>query len=178
MESHSIVNTIQPGGDTAKMNDLNKTDEYWMIQALEQARFAQSCGEIPVGAVIVAGDKLLGVGYNRAITAVDPSAHAEIEALRAAAHSSGNYRLPGTTLYVTIEPCTMCVGAMIHARIDRLVYGASEPRAGAVESNLSLLGRTCYNHSIAVKSGVLADQCGGLIRDFFRKKRNAAVEDT
>ena len=124
-----------------------------MRRALEEAQRARASGEVPVGAVVVArDDKLIGVGHNAPISECDPTSHAEIAALRAACRAVGNYRLPGATLYVTIEPCTMCVGAMIHARIERLVFGAAEPKAGAS----ALLGSTTFNCRIAVTSGVLA----------------------
>ena len=124
-----------------------------------------------MGAVLVRGEHLIARGYNHPIAGHDPSAHAEIHALRLAAAELGNYRLPGTTLYVTIEPCTMCVGAIIHARIGTLVFGAREPRAGAVVSRLQLLDQGHYNHRVQWREGVLADTCSALIGDFFRRKR-------
>lgn len=146
-------------------------DEHWMALALDQGRRAAGLGEVPVGAVLVREGKLIAEGYNHPIAGQDPSAHAEIQALRAAARALGNYRLPGTTLYVTIEPCTMCVGAIIHARVDTLVFGAREPRAGAVVSRLRLLDESHYNHRVQWREGVLADACGALISEFFRRKR-------
>jgi tRNA(adenine34) deaminase len=146
--------------------------ETWMKQALVLAQQAQAQGEVPVGAVIVRDDVILGEGFNQPITTHDPSAHAEIVALRAATINSCNYRLPGTTLYVTIEPCTMCVGAMIHARIDKVVFGAREPKAGALVSNLQLHEATIYNHRLKVEEGVLAEECSALMSDFFQGRRN------
>ncbi|MEX2132203.1 MAG: tRNA adenosine(34) deaminase TadA [Pseudohongiellaceae bacterium] len=147
--------------------------EYWMRQALDLARQAGETGEVPVGAVLVADDRIIGSAYNRPIAEHDPSAHAEILALRSAAKNLNNYRLPGTVLYVTIEPCTMCVGAMLHARIDTLVFGATEPRAGAVVSRQQLLLQDHFNHRIKVISGILARECGALLQEFFRQRRNS-----
>lgn len=155
------------------MAPSENTDEYWMRLALEQAQLAQAAGEVPVGAVIVRDGDLLGSGYNQPISGKDPSAHAEITALRSASQNEDNYRLPGTTLYVTIEPCTMCVGAMIHARVERLVFGAREPRAGAVVSQLNLLAAGHYNHEIEYIEGVMAEPCAELLRTFFKGKRLA-----
>lgn len=143
-----------------------------MRRALDLARRAEAEGEVPVGALIVAGGQVIGEGWNRPIVANDPTAHAEVVALRAAASALENYRLPGTTLYVTLEPCTMCAGAIIHARIDRVVFGATDPRAGAAGSVFDLLpsdGR--FNHSTACEGGVLAEECGELLRAFFRARR-------
>jgi tRNA(adenine34) deaminase len=153
-----------------KMTDT-QDDIYWMQQALELARLAQARGEVPVGAIVVRDNKLLGSGYNQPISACDPTAHAEIVALRAAALHAANYRLPGATLYVTIEPCTMCVGALIHARVARVVFGASEPRAGAVCSSQQLLDLEVYNHRVNWCGGVLAEDCAGVMQDFFRSRR-------
>ena len=144
-----------------------------MRLALELARKAQALDEVPVGAVLVSGGEVIGRGHNRSVSGNDPTAHAEIEALRQAARKAGNYRLPGATLYVTIEPCAMCVGAMIHARIARLVFGAREPRAGAVLSRESLADKTWLNHRIEVAEGVLAEECGALLTEFFARKRAA-----
>jgi tRNA(adenine34) deaminase len=150
---------------------IERSDEYWMQLALAQAQLAAAAGEVPVGAVLVKDNTLIASGFNQPIGSCDPSAHAEMVVLRAAAKALMNYRLPGATLYVTIEPCTMCVGAMIHARVGRLVFGAPEPRAGAVVSAARLLEGTQYNHRITVQGGVLADRCAALIRQFFRDKR-------
>jgi tRNA(adenine34) deaminase len=146
-------------------------DASWMQLALAQARLGAAAGEVPVGAVLVRDGVLLGAAFNRPIASHDPTAHAEIEALRAAGRDEHNYRLSGSTLYVTIEPCTMCVGAMIHARVARLVFGASEPRAGAVCSHFHLLDTDIFNHRIAWQGGVLAEECSALMTDFFRERR-------
>ena len=150
---------------------MGEGDRFWMRRALDEAERARAIGEVPVGAVVVDGDgKLIGAGHNAPITECDPTAHAEITALRAACRAAGNYRLPGATLYVTIEPCTMCVGAMVHARIERLVFGAAEPKAGA--SNL--LDSPAFNWRIAVTRGVLAAECGQLLAEFFQQRRKRA----
>ncbi|MEX0729168.1 MAG: tRNA adenosine(34) deaminase TadA [Aquisalimonadaceae bacterium] len=154
---------------------LTETDHRWMQRALELARRAEAEGEVPVGAVLVRGERELACGWNHPIGAVDPTAHAEIHALRQAARAAGNYRLPGTTLYVTLEPCVMCVGAMVHARVGRLVYGASEPRTGAVESRFQLLEPDLHNHSLVVTGGVLAEQSAGMLREFFRSRRGSGA---
>lgn len=142
-----------------------------MRRALELAAQGAALGEVPVGAVVVLDGEIVGEGFNRPLSSFDPTAHAEIEALRAAATRLGNYRLTGSTLYVTIEPCTMCAGALVHARVARLVYGAAEPRAGAVVSSAQVLDNPALNHHIAVSMGVLADAAATLLRDFFRARR-------
>ena len=142
-----------------------------MRQALIQARLAQDAGEVPVGAVLVRNETLLGIGANRPITLHDPSAHAEILALRAAAQGLNNYRLPDTTLYVTLEPCLMCAGAMIHARIQRLVFGAPDPKTGVAGTVWEAFALPFHNHRVAVQGGVLADECGRLLRSFFQARR-------
>jgi tRNA(adenine34) deaminase len=146
-------------------------DEYWMQEALELARQAGQLGEVPVGALVVRDGEKLGAGFNQPLSSHDPTAHAEIMALRAAAASMQNYRLPGTTLYVTIEPCTMCLGAMIHARVGRLVFGAREPRAGVVCSHFRLPDSEIYNHRMTWEEGVLAEEAAVLMQDFFRQRR-------
>ncbi len=146
-------------------------DYMFMQQALALAAKGAELGEVPVGALVVLDGEVIGEGFNQPISASDPSAHAEVKALRAAAAHQGNYRLPGATLYVTIEPCTMCFGTLIHARIARLVYGAAEPRAGVVVSQLQLAEKTFFNHKIEVEGGVLAEDAGALVRDFFKKRR-------
>ncbi|MDA0897483.1 MAG: tRNA adenosine(34) deaminase TadA [Proteobacteria bacterium] len=142
-----------------------------MQLALEQARLAESQGEVPVGAVLVIGEALVAAAYNAPISGCDPSAHAEIAVLRKAAGQLHNYRLPTSTLYVTVEPCTMCMGAIIHSRVQRVVFGAREPRAGAVVSQLKLAEQDFYNHRVEVTEGVLADECGALVSSFFRSRR-------
>ena len=149
------------------------TDDSWMRVALEQAHLAQSKGEVPVGAVVVKNHQLLAVGHNEPIGACDPSAHAEIRAMRGAASRVHNYRLIGTTLYVTLEPCVMCLGAMIHARIERLVFATRDPRAGAVASAFALSEPGLFNHDLQWDEGVLQAECSSLLTDFFRQKRHA-----
>jgi tRNA(adenine34) deaminase len=145
-----------------------------MELALQQARQAAELGEVPVGAILVdEADRLISAGHNQPISAHDPTAHAEIVVLRNAAQKMGNYRLVNTTLYVTLEPCVMCVGAMIHARVKRLVYGAVEYKTGAIESACQLLQTTRFNHSIEVTSGVLQHECTGILSDFFAARRAA-----
>ncbi len=142
-----------------------------MRLALAQAALARAAGEVPVGAAIVKDNEIIGQGWNQPLASTDPTAHAEIVALRNAANRMGNYRLNGATLFVTIEPCTMCVGAMLHARIARLVFGALEPKAGSVQSHLGLLDRDHFNHRIDYQGGVLAEQCAAVMQDFFRSRR-------
>jgi len=150
---------------------MEYSDEYWMRQALDEASKAAACGEVPVGAVVVLDNECVGRGFNAPIAGNDPTCHAEIAAIRDAATRLGNYRLPGATLYVTIEPCTMCVGAMVHARVGRVVFGAREPRAGAAVSQLQLLDCNHYNHRVEWREGVLAEECSGVMTAFFRARR-------
>ena len=142
-----------------------------MRRALELAKLAATVDEVPVGAVIVKDGVIVGEGYNQPIVNHDPTAHAEIIAIRQACAALGNYRLTGCDLYVTVEPCTMCVGAMVHARIKRIFFGALEPRAGALQSQLQLLNNGPYNHSIECQGGLLAEECSALMSNFFRDKR-------
>lgn len=146
-------------------------DEGFMREALELAREAEERGEVPVGAVLVRHGCVIGRGTTCQIESNDPSAHAEVSALRDAGHRTGNYRLVDSTLYVTLEPCMMCVGAMVHARIARLVYGCVAPKTGVVESNGNLLDWPSHNHRIEVANGVLADECSELLSAFFERKR-------
>ncbi|MED5388183.1 MAG: tRNA adenosine(34) deaminase TadA [Pseudomonadota bacterium] len=146
-------------------------DEIWMQRALALAKQAASAGEVPVGAVLVRDGRVLGEGYNQPITGHDPTAHAEVVALRAAAQEQQNYRLPGSTLYVTLEPCTMCFGALIHARVARLVYAASEPRAGVCVSQLQLPQVSFYNHKLVVEGGVMGMESAALLKAFFAARR-------
>ncbi len=146
-------------------------DQTWMRRALELACKAREEGEVPVGAVVVRDGTVIGEGWNRPIGSHDPTSHAEIGALRAAAAAVGNYRLPDTTLYVTLEPCAMCAGAMIHARVARLVYGAADPKTGAAGSVFDIAGTTRLNHRIEVVGGVLESDSAALLRDFFRERR-------
>jgi len=143
----------------------------YMQRALALAQQAADLGEVPVGAVVVRNDQVIGEGFNQPIASSDPTAHAEIVAMRNAAAYLENYRLSGCDLYVTIEPCTMCVGAMVHARIQRIIFGALEPRAGALTSQLKLMDQTYFNHSIEWQGGVLEQPCGALIKDFFKRRR-------
>ncbi len=146
-------------------------DETYMQQALLLAQCAAANAEVPVGAVVVLNNEIIGRGYNQPITLHDPSSHAEIMALRDAAKSVANYRLLDATLYVTLEPCMMCVGAMVHARIKRVVFGAYDPKTGAAESVAQLFQSTYLNHQVEVTGGVLADACGEMLRAFFKKRR-------
>jgi tRNA(adenine34) deaminase len=145
--------------------------EQFMRLALEEARKAEAMGEVPVGAVVVLGDAVISHGYNRNLSDKDPSAHAEIVALREAGRIVGNHRLIDCELYVTIEPCAMCAGALIQARIKRLIYGAADPKAGAVKSALQVLNHPALNHQMEVVPGVLAEECAGLLQEFFRRRR-------
>lgn len=147
--------------------------EHWMRRALELARQAGAAGEVPVGAVLVRDNAIIGEGYNSPIRLNDPTAHAEILALRDAAQACGNYRLSGSTLYVTIEPCTMCVGALVHARVGTLVFGAREPKAGAVVSRSDMTTTDFYNHRPKLVEGILGEECAALMRDFFRSRRQS-----
>ena len=147
------------------------TDEHWMRQALGLAARAEAEGEVPVGAVLVRDDQLLAEGWNRPIASHDPTAHAEVMCLREAGMATGNYRLAGSVLYVTLEPCLMCVGAMVHARISRLVYGADDPKGGAVRTVCRGFELPGLNHRVEVTGGVLAEHCGGMLRAFFRRRR-------
>jgi len=142
-----------------------------MQLALEQARLAEAAGEVPVGAIIVQGEEILAIGHNKPIGLHDPTAHAEIQVLRQAANKVQNYRLTGTTLYVTLEPCPMCIGAMVHSRVSRLVYGASDPRTGSAGSVFNLACNPALNHCIEVNPGVLAQECSDLLRRFFQSRR-------
>src|SRR5690554_2388017 len=159
------------GKELAASKETVPDHEYWMGQALELAKQAAAAGEVPVGALVVLDGEVIGRGWNRPISSHDPTAHAEVVALRDAAARVGNYRLVGTTLYVTIEPCTMCFGALMHARVAQLVYGAREPRAGVCGSQLDLPASTFYNHKLLVTGGVLAEASAALLRDFFARRR-------
>ena len=147
------------------------SDAEFMQRALELAREGARSGEVPVGAVLVRDGEILGQGFNAPISSKDPTAHAEIVALRDAARREGNYRLPGSVLYVTLEPCTMCVGAIVHARVERIVFAAREPRAGVVCSQGSDLDRDFYNHKVRWEEGLLARESAELLQEFFRDRR-------
>ena len=148
-------------------------DAVYMQQAISQARNAWALGEVPVGALIVKDGQIIATGFNQPIGNHDPTAHAEIMALRAAATILGNYRLPGCEMYVTLEPCAMCAGAMMHARLARVVYGASDPKTGACGSVLNLFEQEKLNHHTELTAGVLAEECGTLLKEFFAERRQA-----
>ncbi|WP_366070376.1 tRNA adenosine(34) deaminase TadA [Halomonas sp. CnH100-B] len=149
-----------------------RSDEFYMHRAMDQAHLAFAAGEVPVGAVVVdAQGEIIGAGHNAPLASCDPSGHAEVRALREAGQRLGNYRLEACTLFVTLEPCMMCAGTMVHARIARLVYGAPEPRTGMVESKANLLAQPWFNHQIAVTGGVLATPAKRLLKQFFAEKR-------
>lgn len=153
------------------MPEANDADSAWMRAALELARKAEAEGEVPVGTVVVKDGVIIGRGWNHPISAKDPTAHAEIIAMREAAQALDNYRLLDTTLYVTLEPCAMCAGAMVHARIRRLVFGAPDPRAGAAGSVFDIVHSPALNHRLDVAGGVLAGECGELLKRFFELRR-------
>jgi tRNA(adenine34) deaminase len=157
--------------------DYQANDEYWMRQALMYADRTAALGEVPVGAVLVCENRLLAGSGNIPISSNDPTAHAEILVLRAAAKKAGNYRLPGTTLYVTLEPCVMCMGAIIHARIQRLVFGAHDPKTGAAASVYQIGSDRLLNHSLQITGGVLADNSANMLKDFFAARRNVKSTD-
>jgi len=150
---------------------MSENDLHWMRHAIELARQGQESGEVPVGAVIVKDDQVVGEGWNQPIGQHDPSAHAEMVALRQAGKTLNNYRLLDTTLYVTLEPCVMCAGAIIHARVGRVVYGANDPKAGAAGSVVDIFANPRINHHVAVEGGLLATECGDLLTQFFKAKR-------
>lgn len=155
----------------AESSDRTGVDRQWMARALELAARAEAEGEVPVGALVVLDGKVIGEGWNRSISQHDASAHAEIMALRDAGKRKANYRLPASTLYVTLEPCAMCVGAMIHARVERLVFAASDPKTGALGGAFSLPDLHAHNHVLQVQGGVLSEQAAEMLRSFFRKRR-------
>ena len=156
-----------------RMAHDEQSDEQFMSVALEQARIAESHGEVPVGAVVIHKGEIISRAHNRNLLDTDPSGHAEMVAMREAALVVKNHRLGGCELFVTMEPCAMRAGANVHARISRLVYGASDPKAGAVTSVLQVVNHPKLNHQTEVKAGVLAEECGGIVQEFFRKKRAA-----
>jgi tRNA(adenine34) deaminase len=150
----------------------DRTDDEFMAAALELAREARERGEVPVGAVLVMDGEILGRGFNQPVSRNDPTAHAEIVALREAGREAGNYRLPGSTMYVTIEPCQMCVGAMVHARVARVVYGTPEPKAGAIESAMRAHEHPSLNHRLEVTGRVMEEECREVIQAFFKERRS------
>lgn len=151
-------------------------DHKFMSRALQLARMAEAVGEVPVGAVIVKDDQIIAEGWNRPIATHDPSAHAEMIAMRAAAQALQNYRLLDTTLYVTLEPCAMCAGAMVHARVKRLVYAATDPRAGAAGTIFNIAQHEALNHRLEITAGVMAEECGAVLRGFFQVRRGKVAE--
>ena len=153
------------------IEEFSQQDEAWMKEALLLAEQAGKEDEVPVGAVVVKDGEVIGRGWNRNIGLHDPSAHAEIMALREAGSLLGNYRLTGCSLYATLEPCSMCAGAMIHARLERVVFGANDPKTGAAGGKFDLLGHTAHNHAPIIEGGCLGDQCSVLLKDFFRHRR-------
>jgi len=162
-----------PHARTCLPTEQAAIDERWMRLALEQASQSAANGEVPVGAVLTSGNEVLAAAGNSPIRLSDPTAHAEILVLRAASSSTGNYRLTGTTLYVTLEPCIMCMGAIIHARVDRLVFGAFDPKTGAAASRYRIGSDGLLNHQIDITSGVLAEESATLLREFFRIRRGS-----
>ena len=146
-------------------------DENWMALAIEQAKLAKKIDEVPVGAVLVQDENLIASAHNQPISTNDPTAHAEIQLLRSAGEKLNNYRLPNTTLYVTLEPCTMCLGAMIHARVSRIVFGAYDQKTGVCGSCQDLSTSECFNHTISIEGGVLANNCKQLLQQFFKNRR-------
>jgi tRNA(adenine34) deaminase len=156
---------------TGSQQPTTASDELWMQEALRSAQRALEAGEVPVGAVVVCDGKIVGSGWNRNITDSDPSAHAEILALREAGAAVGNHRLGACELFVTIEPCAMCAGALVHARIKRLVYGADDPKAGAVHSVMQVVNHPHLNHQMEIRGGVLAGRCAEMLRTFFKSRR-------
>ncbi len=161
-----------PEKNAAEMRSSD--DAAWMELALEQARLAEAAGEVPVGALVIRDGEIIGRGHNRNLLDDDPTAHAEIVALREAASHLGNHRLNGCVMFATIEPCSMCAGALLHARISRLVYGASDVKAGAAGSVLQVLNHPRLNHKMEITAGVLGNRCSEILQDFFRRKREPA----
>lgn len=153
------------------MNQNNSQHTYWMSKAIELARKAEKQGEVPVGAIVVIDDEIVGEGWNQVITLNDPSAHAEVMALRNAGEKLGNYRYPDSTLYVTLEPCMMCAGALVHARVGRVVFGAYDEKTGVAESAGQLFSESFHNHRVDIIGGVLKEECAQLLSDFFSKRR-------
>ncbi|NKF50018.1 tRNA adenosine(34) deaminase TadA [Shewanella sp. WXL01] len=181
--SSKQVNLTQVAITTVSINHLGQQvvselspeqqaiDEKWMRVAMEQAKLAEAKGEVPVGAVLVKDDELIASGYNLSICEHNPTAHAEIECIQAAGKVLENYRMLGTTLYVTLEPCSMCAGAMVHSRIERVVYGADDLKTGAAGSVVNLLQHEQFNHHVAITKGILADECAAQLSNFFKRRR-------
>ncbi|QTR47092.1 tRNA adenosine(34) deaminase TadA [Thiothrix litoralis] len=174
-EGQECTTPLDSSPDKGRPGGVSLSDEHWMRHALTLARNAWQQGEVPVGAVLIRDGEILAEGWNQPITLHDPSAHAEMLAMRAAGQTVGNYRLPGTTLYITLEPCLMCVGAMLHARVERVVFGAYDPKTGAAGSAFNLLQDPRHYHKVlAVQGGVLQEECAALLQAFFRERRAAA----
>lgn len=152
-------------------SEQTELDLFWMQRALELARTAEQHQEVPIGAVVIKDDQIIGEGYNAPISSHDPSGHAEIRALRDAAANLGNYRLLECSLYVTIEPCLMCVGAIVHARVKQVIYGAPEPKTGAIHSTCRGLELPGHNHRVDVRHGILQEECAGILQAFFQRRR-------
>lgn len=150
------------------------TDTQWMALAIEQAKQAQEVGEVPVGAILIQNNQLIVSAHNQPISNNDPTAHAEIQLLRAAGKQLNNYRLSNTTLYATLEPCAMCLGAIVHARVSRIVFGAYDQKSGVCGSCIDLPNSQCFNHSMSIQGGILADQCKELLQQFFKSRRTNA----
>jgi len=168
MSASSVTKTQRPTSDDQQPK---ASDELWMEEALRAAQRALEAGEVPVGAVVVCEGKIVGRGWNLNLTDADPTAHAEIVALREAGANVGNHRLGDCELFVTIEPCAMCAGALVHARIKRLIYGADDPKAGAVHSVMEVVNHPKLNHRMEIRGGVLARRCADLLQTFFRQRR-------
>jgi tRNA(adenine34) deaminase len=157
--------------DCKPHDEIIGNDYKWMQSAIEMAHKAESIGEVPVGAVLIRDNAILATGYNSVITSSDPTCHAEINAMRKAGRLLNNYRMPDTTLYVTLEPCLMCMGAIIHARIARLVFGAFDPKTGAAESVYTIGSDTLLNHTLQMRSGILEEECSNMLKAFFKNRR-------
>jgi tRNA(adenine34) deaminase len=170
-DEKKALETAPLSSSASKESAWSPEDHVYMTRALELARMAEQAGEVPVGAVVVKNGAIVGEGWNRPIGTRDPSAHAEMIAMRAAATALDNYRLLDTTLYVTLEPCAMCAGAMVHARVKRLIFAATDPRAGAAGSIFNIVQHTALNHRLDVQGGLLADDCTKLLRQFFVSRR-------
>lgn len=175
--SGSSVSAACTGAETAVDEAVSERDRHYMALALDAAQSARAAGEVPVGAVLVRGDEVIATGFNHPIGGHDPSAHAEMAALRAAAQSLQNYRLPGCELYVTLEPCLMCAGAIMHARIARVVFGAHDPKTGACGSVVDAFANRQLNHHTQVEGGVLATECGNALKSFFAHRRQAIRDE-
>jgi tRNA(adenine34) deaminase len=171
MKNRAVANRPAEGQSAGVSSHGHSSDELWMQEALRCAQRALEAGEVPVGAVVVCNGEVVGRGWNRNLTDNDPTAHAEVVALREAGQTVGNYRLGDCELFATIEPCAMCAGAAVHARVRRLVYGADDPKAGAVHSTLQVVNHPSLNHQMEIRGGVLAGQSAEMVQEFFRRRR-------